>query len=131
MSLFTFAQSGHSYFNSRVQVEMDENFAELESEAAAVVAAGVSTSALSGPGAVPVTAAICEITTTGADALTLADGTEGQALAVVMVSDGGDGTLTPANPANFATLTFDNKDSASLLFTNGEWYYMGGNAAIA
>jgi hypothetical protein len=86
---------------------------------------------LSGAGAVPVTHSICELTTTGADALTLADGVEGQHLYVVMISDGGDGTLTPTNPANFATLTFDNSDSAHLLFTNGDWYYMGGNAAIA
>jgi hypothetical protein len=90
-----------------------------------------STSSLSGAGAVPVTHSICELTTGAADALTLADGREGQHLYIVMISDGGDGTLTPTNPANFATLTFDNSDSAALLFTNGAWYYMGGNAAIA
>ena len=89
------------------------------------------TTTSSGAGAVAVTGSIHEITTTGADALTLADGTEGQVLNVVMVSDGGDGTLTPTNFANGSTLTFDNNDTAQLLFTAGAWYFMGGNAAIA
>lgn len=89
------------------------------------------TTASSGAGAVAITGSIHEITTTGADALTLADGTEGQRLSVVMVSDGGDGTLTPSNFANGSTMTFDNNDTAELLFTAGAWYFMGGTAAIA
>jgi len=93
-----------------------------------VVAWGTTTS--SGAWAVAITGAIHEITTWAADALTLADWVEWQRLSVVMVSDGWDGTLTPTSPANFATLTFDNYDTADLLFTAGKWYYMWGNAAI-
>jgi len=121
MAVNVFAGSGQSYFSNKIKAELDANFAGLTT----------ATASLSGAGALPLTASIVELTTTGADALTLADGFEGQHLYVVMVSDGGDGTLTPTNPANFATLTFDVKDSAHLLFTNGEWYYMGGNATVA
>jgi len=88
------------------------------------------TTASSGAWAVAITGAIHEITTWAADALTLADWAEWQRLSVVMVSDGWDGTLTPTNPANFATLTFDNFDTADLLFTAWKWYYMWGNATI-
>lgn len=85
------------------------------------------TTVSSGAGAVAVTGAIHEITTTAADALTLADGTEGQILKVVMVADNGDGTLTPTNLAGTATtITFaDVGDSVTLLFTNAEWYVVG------
>lgn len=85
-----------------------------------------STSSRSGAGAVPLTASICELTTTGADALTLADGIEGQRLTIVMIVDGGDGTLTPANAGGYTTITFaDAGDSVDLLFTNGNWYVTG------
>lgn len=91
---------------------------------------GTTTS--SGPGAVAITGAIHEITTTGADALTLADGAEGQHLHVVMVADGGDGTLTPTNLAGAATtITFDAVgDAVHLLFTAGAWYVVGVNGAV-
>ena len=87
---------------------------------------------LSGPGAVNLTTAVTELTTTGADALTLADGTEGQLKFIVMIADGGDGTLTPTNLAGASTtITFnDVGDSAQLLFTNGEWYVVGQNGVV-
>ncbi len=63
---------------------------------------------LSGAGAVDLTNLITELTTTGADALTLADGTtSGQVKIVNMIVDGGDGTLTPTTFANGTTITFD------------------------
>ena len=63
---------------------------------------------LSGAGAVDLTNLITEVTTTGADALTLADGTtSGQVKIVNMIVDGGDGTLTPVTFANGTTITFD------------------------
>lgn len=84
------------------------------------------TTTSSGPGAVAVTGGIHEITTTGADAITLADGTEGQVLFVVFVTDGGNATLTPSNPGGYSTITFsDAGDSVTLLFTNGKWYVVG------
>ena len=67
---------------------------------------GVQT--LSGAGAVDLTNLVTELTTTGANALTLANGTtSGQMKIVNMIVDGGDGTLTPTTFANGTTITFD------------------------
>jgi hypothetical protein len=58
--------------------------------------------------------------------MTLADGTEGQHLFVILVTDGGNATLTPSNAGGWTTITFaDAGDSAHLLFTNGNWYLVG------
>ena len=75
---------------------------------------------LSGAGAVDLTNLITELTTTGADALTLADGTtSGQVKIVTMIVDGGDGTLTPVTFANGTTITFDAvADSATLVWNS-------------
>ena len=82
---------------------------------------------LTGAGAVDVTTAITWIVTTGVNALTLADGVEGQTKMIVMKTDAGNGTLTPANFAQGTTITFDAVgDSVSLLFTNSGWHVMGG-----
>ena len=79
--------------------------------------------ALSGAGAVDVTSLITQVTTTGADALTLADGANGQLKIITMVADGGDGTLTPTTFANGTTITFnDVGDSVLLVYnTTGGW----------
>ena len=78
---------------------------------------------LSGAGAVDVTSMITQVTTTGADALTLANGANGQMKIITMVADGGDGTLTPATFANGTTITFnDVGDSVLLVYnTTGGW----------
>ena len=88
-----------------------------------------STHSLNGAGAVSLTESITEWTTTGADAGTLADGVEGQVKYIVMIADGGNGTLTPDNLAGTdTTITFDDiGDAVTLLFTNGEWYVVGQN----
>jgi len=85
------------------------------------------TTTSSGAGAVAITGAIHEITTDSADALTLADGVEGQHLYVVCVDQSsGDATLTPTNFAQGTTITFaDDGDACHLLFTAGEWYVVG------
>ena len=63
---------------------------------------------LSGAGAVDLTNLVTELTTTGANALTLANGTtSGQVKIINMIVDGGDGTLTPTTFANGSTITFD------------------------
>jgi hypothetical protein len=96
-----------------------------------------NTTATSGPGAIAITGAIHEITTTGAgDAMTLADGAEGQHLHVVYVAEGAGGDTAVCTPTNLAgantTITFtDLGDSAHLLFTAGNWYFLGGEATIA
>ena len=75
---------------------------------------------LSGAGAVDLTNLITELTTTGANALTLADGTtSGQVKIVNMIVDGGDGTLTPVTFANGTTITFDAvAESATLVWNS-------------
>ena len=94
------------------------------------------TTASSGAGAVAITGYIHEVTTTGTgDALTLADGTEGQKLAVVYVAEGAGADtaiLTPTNLAGGTTVTFNAVgDSADLLFTAGTWFVLGGAAVVA
>jgi hypothetical protein len=87
---------------------------------------------LTGAGAVDTTSAVTHIVTTAADALTLADGISGQIKWLVMITDGGDGTLTPTNLGNGTTITFDDVgDSALLLFTNDAWHFCGGTATLA
>jgi len=72
----------------------------------AAITGGVQS--LSGAGAVDLINLITEVTTTGANALTLADGsTSGQIKIVTMIVDGGDGTLTPTTFANGTNITFD------------------------
>ena len=75
---------------------------------------------LSGAGAVDLTNLVTELTTTGANALTLADGTtSGQIKIVNMIVDGGDGTLTPTTFANGTTITFDAvAESATLVWNS-------------
>ena len=84
----------------------------------ATIRGGVQT--LTGAGAVDLTNLVTELTTTGADALTLADGTtSGQVKIVNMIVDGGDGTLTPTTFANGTTITFDAvAESATLVWNS-------------
>ena len=78
---------------------------------------------LSGAGAVPVTSSTVRLTTTAANALTLANGTNGQLLTIVMVVDGGDGTLTPTTKTGYTTITFNDAGDAVTLqyFTTLGW----------
>ena len=74
---------------------------------------------LSGAGAVDLDNLVTELTTTGANALTLADGTtSGQIKIVNMIVDGGDGTLTPTTFANGTTITFDAVGESATLVWN-------------
>ena len=75
---------------------------------------------LSGAGEVDLTNLVTELTTTGANALTLADGTtSGQVKIINMIVDGGDGTLTPVTFANGTTITFDAvAESATLVWNS-------------
>lgn len=77
-------------------------------------------------GAISTSAAVTTIATTGAATATLANGVVGQVKHFVMVLDGGDFVLTPANYANGTTITFDTVgDSITLVFAAGEWYNVG------
>lgn len=85
----------------------------------------------SGAGAVPITSATVRLTTTGADALTLANGANGQILSIVMVADGGDGTLTPTTKTGFSTITFTAVGNSVTLqyFTTLGWMILSNNGA--
>lgn len=80
--------------------------------------------------AIPVTAGVVK-KTTGADAeaLTLANGTAGQVLVIVLDTDGGgDGTLTPTTSYGFATIVFaDAGDHATLMYVDDTlgWVILG------
>lgn len=76
---------------------------------------------LSGPGAIPLTTYLTKITTTGADALTIANGAQdGQLKKIKMVVDGGDGTLTGTfNESSNTTITFADAGDYVILMWNG------------
>jgi len=74
-----------------------------------------SVQSLSGAGAVNTTDTVTELTTTGADALTLANGTAGQVKIITMISDGGDGTLQPTTFHDGTTITFDDVGESVVL----------------
>tara|TARA_R110000765_G_scaffold357520_1_gene447608 strand:- start:88 stop:579 length:492 start_codon:yes stop_codon:yes gene_type:complete len=82
----------------------------------------VAPSALSGAGAIPVLQYYTAWTTTGAQAGTIAAGTElGQMKKVQLIVDGGDGTLTITNPvsASLDIITFADAGDFCLLQWNG------------
>lgn len=90
-----------------------------------------TTATLTGAGAVGLTTLVTELVTTGANALTLADGTDGQVKIIVMKTDGGDGTLTPTTKTGFSTITFnDAGDGVVLVYTTTTgWICCGNNGA--
>jgi hypothetical protein len=87
-----------------------------------------ATQTLTGAGAVNLTTVVTELVTTGANALTLADGTDGQIKVIVMKTDGGDGTLTPSTKTGYTTITFnDAGDGVVLVFTTTTGWIVAGN----
>jgi hypothetical protein len=93
----------------------------------------LGTQSLSGAGAVDVTNAFTQLTTTGsAQALTLADGTVGEIKIISHVVDGGSAVLTPTTKIGFSTITFTNVgDSAMLVYTSAGWDIVALNGAVA
>lgn len=96
-----------------------DGYIALKGTPQAVTAAGSTV-------AINVTSAISQITstsaTTGGNALTLADGVQGQIKVITMIVDGGDVEVTPDNLAGGTTITFNNVgDVVTLLFTNSNW----------
>lgn len=86
--------------------------------------------ALSGAGAVDVVTAATAFTSTGAaNALTLANGTNGQEKTISHVVKGtlGTGVLTPTTANGFSTITFTNAGDSVLLkyYTSGGWCIIG------
>ena len=86
---------------------------------------------ISGPGAIDVTSYITEITTTGADAYTLADGVAGQIKIISMIVDGGDATITPTTFATGTTITMaDVNDNITLLYGTNGWVNTANQGSI-
>ena len=88
-----------------------------------------SVQTLSGAGAIDVVTGVTEVTTTAADALTLANGTVGQIKIIVMKVDGGVGTITPATFAGGTTIAMnDVGDSVMLTYaTTIGWVLVANN----
>jgi hypothetical protein len=83
---------------------------------------------------IPVTHAYVAKTTTGAEALTLANGKPGQILQITLVATGGAGTITPATMTGFATIVLTAAgDFCTLLYVDDTIGWMllslGGAAA--
>jgi len=93
--------------------------------------------ALSGPGAVNITSLATAFTSTATgNALTLADGAQGQIKTIIYVAEaaGGDtGVLTPTNLGSATTITFNAVgDSVTLQFAGTDWWVVGfRGAAVA
>jgi len=59
------------------------------------------------------------VATSGAIALTLANGSTGQVKIITMITDGGDATLTPTTLNGYTTVTFNTDgDACILLYTD-------------
>lgn len=87
-----------------------------------------STTVAGGVLAIPVTHRYVAKTTGGAEALTLANGIPNQRLTISLVSDGGDGTLTPTTKTGFSTIVFaDVKDTVTLEYIDDTvgWIIVG------
>lgn len=88
---------------------------------------------LSGAGAIPITTSLVKYTSTGvAQALTLANGVDGQRLTIVHDVDGGSGVLTPTTKTGFSTVTFTNAgDTVDLVYvTTRGWMVTGSYLAV-
>jgi hypothetical protein len=97
--------------------------------------ASATVQALSGPGAVNITALATAFTSTATgNALTLADGVAGQLKTIVYVAEaaGGDtGILTPTNLGSATTITFNAVgDSVTLQFIGADWWVIGFRGAV-
>ena len=91
--------------------------------------------ALSGPGAVNLTTSTTSFTSTLAgNALTLADGSQGQIKIIVYIAEalvGDTGVLTPTNLGSATTITFNTiGDAVTLQFVGTDWWVVGFRGAV-
>lgn len=87
----------------------------------------------SGAGAIdPNTTGIIKLTTTGVgQALTLANGSDGQELKIVHAVDGGSGILTPATKTGYTTITFNAAgDTVTLLYSTPNGWVITGSRGV-
>ena len=68
----------------------------------------------------------------GAGTLTIAAGSEGQLKIIIMIANTGGHTLTLSDPDVQGTIAFSAAGkSATLLYTNSKWYFIGGTAVVS
>jgi len=86
-----------------------------------------------GAGAIPVTHVYVAYTSVGgAEALTLANGKNGQILTVCHVTDGGNGVLTPATAAGWTSVDLaDDGDTITLIYVDTVGWAVVGTAGVA
>jgi hypothetical protein len=97
--------------------------------------ASAAVQSLSGPGAVNITSLATAFTSTATgNALTLADGAQGQLKTIIYVAEaagGNTGVLTPANLGSATTITFNAVgDSVTLQFAGTDWWVVGFRGAV-
>ena len=84
---------------------------------------------ITGPGAISIDTLSTEITTTGTDAFSIADGTIGQMKNIVLLAHGGDATITPDTFANGTAVTLNaTNDCVTLLYTTNGWIIIAGQS---
>ena len=84
---------------------------------------------ITGPGAISIDTLSTEITTTGADAFSIANGTIGQMKHIVLLAHGGDATITPDTFANGTAVTLNAaNDCVTLLYTTNGWMIIAGQS---
>ena len=77
---------------------------------------------ITGGGAISTTTGVTFITTTGAEAYSLADGVEGQIKIIIMKVDGGNATITPDNLVGWTSIRFtDVNNNVQLLYGSTGW----------
>ena len=84
---------------------------------------------ITGPGAISIDTLSTEITTTGADAFSIANGTIGQMKHIVLLAHGGDATIAPDTFANGTAVTLNAaNDCVTLLYTTNGWMIIAGQS---
>ena len=115
-------------------MNVNETGGELTVTDSLVTIAGGATTSAAASLAIPVTARYVAKTTGGAEALTLANGKPGQKITIVLVVDGGDGTLTPTTMSGFATIVLaDAGDTVTLEYVDDTtgWIIVGAAGVAA
>ena len=88
--------------------------------------------AITAAGAVNLTTPVTTVATSGAIALTLANGAVGQIKIICMTTDGGTATLTPTTLNGYTTVAFDTVgDSCVLIYnTTGGWSVIANQGCV-
>ena len=95
--------------------ELDANFTHLQQNFRTV-------ENITGGGAISLTTGVTFISTTGTEAYSLANGTEGQVKIIIMKADGGNATITPDNLVGWTSVRLnDVHDNIQLMYGSTGW----------